>query len=198
MAEKKHSIDLTDAFERIPVNIYPTAREGAAQVAREIAALIKTKASRGEKCVLGLATGSTPLSLYKELVRLHKEEGLSFKNVVTFNLDEYYPIEKSSPQSYDHFMFSNLFNHVDIDPKNVHIPNGETPKESVKEHCQEYERMIMEAGGIDLQVLGIGSNGHIGFNEPGSHLNSRTRMVTLDNSTRLADRKSTRLNSSHT
>jgi glucosamine-6-phosphate deaminase len=137
--------------------------------------------------VLGLATGSTPRSMYAELVRMHKEEGLSFSNVITFNLDEYYPIENDALQSYNRFMHTHLFDHIDIDPKNIHIPNGETPKENIKAHCLEYEKMIEDAGGIDLQVLGIGNNGHIGFNEPGSSIYSRTRLVTLDNSTRIAN-----------
>jgi glucosamine-6-phosphate deaminase len=136
---------------------------------------------------LGLATGSTPISMYKELVRIHKEEGLSFKNVITFNLDEYYPIQKDAYQSYWSFMHRHLFNHVDIDPSDIHIPNGELPKEKVKEHCLQYEQMIENAGGIDLQILGIGNNGHIGFNEPGSSIFSKTRLTNLDNNTRVAN-----------
>ena len=138
-------------------------------------------------CVLGLATGSTPISMYAALVKLHKEEGLSFKNVITFNLDEYYPMEADALQSYHHFMHRHLFDHVDIDPENIYIPNGELPKEEIKKHCQEYEQLIEEIGGIDLQILGIGNNGHIGFNEPGSSIFSKTRLVTLDNSTRIAN-----------
>ncbi|MFY8005104.1 MAG: glucosamine-6-phosphate deaminase, partial [Chitinophagaceae bacterium] len=160
---------------------------GSAFVAQEIAKLIKEKQAKHEDCILGLATGSTPISLYAELVRLHKEEGLSFKNVITFNLDEYYPIEKSAIQSYWNFMHRHLFNHVDIQPGNIHIPNGELAKEDVKRHCQKYEQMIDAIGGIDLQILGIGNNGHIGFNEPGSSIFSKTRLVTLDNNTRIAN-----------
>ena len=156
-------------------------------MANEIAKLIKEKQNRSEKCVFGLATGSTPISMYKELVRLHKEEGLSFKNVITFNLDEYYPIERDAFQSYWSFMHRHLFDHVDIDPANIHIPNGELPKEEIKEHCMEYEQMIEDAGGIDLQILGIGNNGHIGFNEPGSSIFSKTRLTNLDNNTRVAN-----------
>ena len=137
--------------------------------------------------ILGLATGSTPKSLYAELVRLHKEEGLSFKNVVTFNLDEYYPIEKEALQSYHRFMHMHLFDHIDINPKNIHIPSGETEKEKIKDHCNAYEKKIADHGGIDLQILGIGNNGHIGFNEPGSGIHTKTRLTTLDNSTRLAN-----------
>lgn len=156
-------------------------------VAREIAALIRTKQEQKQSCVLGLATGSTPKTLYAELVRMHKEEGLSFKNVITFNLDEYYPIETDALQSYNRFMKTNLFDHVDIKPENIHIPNGEIKKEEIKAHCQQYEKKIEAAGGIDLQILGIGNNGHIGFNEPGSGIYSRTRLITLDNSTRIAN-----------
>ena len=123
---------------------------------------------QNEYCVLGLARESTPISLYAELVRMHIEDGLSFKNVITFNLDEYYPLDKSAIQSYHHFMHRHLFTHIDIDPTNIHIPNGSLPKDEVKAHCKEYEREIELAGGIDLQILGIGNNGHIGFNEPGS------------------------------
>jgi len=178
---------MVDSFEKIPVRIYSDQKEGSKFVASEIAELIRSKQAAGLNCVLGLATGSTPRSMYNELVRLHKEEGLSFKNVITFNLDEYYPIENDALQSYNRFMHAHLFDHIDIDPKNIHIPNGEIPKEKIKAHCLEYERLIEDAGGIDLQVLGIGNNGHIGFNEPGSSIYSRTRLVTLDNSTRIAN-----------
>lgn len=180
-------INLIDAFERIPVQIFPDLTEGSLFAAGEIAKVIRDKQSRGETCVLGLATGSTPKTVYEELVRMHREEGLSFKNVVTFNLDEYYPIEKEAMQSYNHYMHRLLFDHLDIDKKNIHIPDGEIPKEKVKEHCAEYERTIDAAGGIDLQLLGIGNNGHIGFNEPGSSIYSRTRLINLENSTRLAN-----------
>ena len=180
-------MSMVDSFEKIPVRIYPDLKEGSAYVAREIADLIRSKQAAGLPCILGLATGSTPRSTYAELVRLHKQEGLSFKNVITFNLDEYYPIENDALQSYNRFMHTHLFDHIDIDPKNIHIPNGEVPKEKIKAHCLEYEKMIEEAGGIDLQILGIGNNGHIGFNEPGSSIYSRTRLVTLDTSTRIAN-----------
>ena len=180
-------INLIDAFERIPVKIFPDARQGSIYTALEIAKLVREKQSRGEKCVLGLATGSTPRSLYAELVRMHREEGLSFKNVISFNLDEYYPIEKDAWQSYYNFMHRHFFDQVDIDPKNIHIPDGTLPKEELKKHGAVYEKQIEDAGGIDLQILGIGNNGHIGFNEPGSSIYSRTRLINLDNSTRLAN-----------
>jgi glucosamine-6-phosphate deaminase len=178
---------MVDSFEKIPCKIFDDMQSGSQFVAKEIASLIKEKQSKKEKCVLGLATGSTPKTLYAELVRLHKEEGLSFKNVVTFNLDEYFPIEKDAMQSYNNFMDRLLFSHIDIDRKNIHIPDGELPKEMVKKHCMEYEKKIEDAGGIDLQILGIGNNGHIGFNEPGSSIYSKTRLVSLDNSTRIAN-----------
>lgn len=180
-------MNMADSFEKIPVKIFPTLKEGSAFVAREIAQLIKEKQKENKPAVLGLATGSTPKSVYAELVRMHKEEGLSFKNVVTFNLDEYYPIDKDAIQSYNRFMKFHLFDHVDIDPANIHIPDGEIPKESIKQYCQEYEKKIESYGGIDLQILGIGVNGHIGFNEPGSSINSGTRLIALDNSTRIAN-----------
>lgn len=187
MATKTAPIDLTDSFEKIPVKIYPDLKAGSKFVAQQIASLIREKQQKKEKCVLGLATGSTPKTLYAELVRMHREEKLSFKNVITFNLDEYYPIDNKALQSYDRFMRINLFDHVDINPKNIHIPNGETRKEDIKAHCNEYEKKIKEAGGIDLQILGIGNNGHIGFNEPGSGIYSKTRLITLDTSTRIAN-----------
>jgi glucosamine-6-phosphate deaminase len=187
MIKKVSPIDLTDSFEKVPVKIYPDLTRGSVAVAREIADLIREKQKRKSTCVLGLATGSTPKTLYAELVRMHKEEKLSFKNVVTFNLDEYYPIDNDALQSYNRFMRSHLFDHIDINPKNINIPNGEIKKEDIKSHCIQYEKRIAEAGGIDLQILGIGNNGHIGFNEPGSSIHSKTRLITLDNSTRIAN-----------
>jgi glucosamine-6-phosphate deaminase len=187
MQNQTTDINLIDAFERIPVKIFPDLKQGSVFAAAEIARLIREKNSKNEKTVLGLATGSTPKTLYAELVRLHKEEGLSFKNVVTFNLDEYYPIDKDAWQSYNSYMHRNLFDHIDIDKSNIHIPNGELPKDAIKKQCGDYERQIEEAGGIDLQILGIGNNGHIGFNEPGSSIYSKTRLISLENSTRLAN-----------
>lgn len=180
-------INLIDAFERIPVTIFPDAKTGSRFVAEQIAALIRDKQSRFEKCVLGLATGSTPKSLYAELVRMHREEGLSFKNVFTFNLDEYYPIENTAWQSYNSYMHRLLFDHIDIDKSHIHIPDGQLAKEDIKKHCADYEKKLEELGGVDLQILGIGNNGHIGFNEPGSSIHSRTRLINLENSTRLAN-----------
>ncbi len=182
-----HKIDLTDSLEKIPVKIFDTPAEGSVYVAQLIASLIKEKETAGKKCVIGLATGSSPKTLYAELVRMHKEESLSFKNVITFNLDQYYPMDKDALQSYHYFMRKNLFEQTDIDPNNYHLPDGMIAKDKVKEHCINYEKQIEEAGGLDLQILGIGINGHIGFNEPGSGIYTKTRLTTLDNSTRLAN-----------
>ncbi|MBS1759758.1 MAG: glucosamine-6-phosphate deaminase [Bacteroidetes bacterium] len=187
MAKKVIATNNADSFEKIPVKIFPSNKAGSEFVAKQMAAFIRDKQKKKEKCVLGLATGSSPKSLYAELVRMHKEEKLSFKNVIAFNLDEYYPIDNNALQSYSRFMRSHLFDHIDINPKNIHIPNGEVSKEHIKEHCKEYEQKIKDAGGIDLQILGIGNNGHIGFNEPGSSIYSKTRLITLDNSTRIAN-----------
>lgn len=178
---------MIDSFEKIQCEIFANPAEGSKYVAKEIAKLIKEKAGAEKPVVLGLATGSTPINLYDELVRMHKEEGLSFKNVITFNLDEYYPIEKDAMQSYNSFMFRHLFDHIDIDPKNIHIPEGNIPRDKVKEFCAGYEKKIENAGGIDLQILGIGNNGHIGFNEPGSSIYSRTRLINLDQNTRISN-----------
>jgi glucosamine-6-phosphate deaminase len=153
-------------------------------VAGEIAALIRERAARSRGVVLGLATGSTPILVYAELARLHRKEGLSFRHVVTFNLDEYYPLAADEPQSYHRFMREHLFDHVDMDPSRIHIPDGSIPRGEVAAYCEWYERRIAEAGGIDLQLLGIGRTGHIGFNEPGSGRRSVTRLVELDEVTR--------------
>lgn len=170
-------------FEKIPVQIYDSPAIAVKAVANEIAGLIRAKAAQKEECVLGLATGSSPIKLYNELVRMHKEEGLSFKNVITFNLDEYLPMAKKSEQSYHYFMHHHLFDHIDINPNNIHIPDGTLKTEEIEKFCKKYEQAIDAAGGIDLQILGIGRTGHIGFNEPGSQIGSRTRMVYLNDLT---------------
>jgi glucosamine-6-phosphate deaminase len=180
-------MNLNDSFEKIPVKIFTSVLEGSRFVARQLSDAIRAKQASNETIVLGLATGSTPKTLYTELVRLHREEGLSFSNVISFNLDEYYPIDRDALQSYHRFMHEHLFNLVDIKPENIHIPDGEYPKDRLKEYCQTYEKKIEEAGGIDIQILGIGQNGHIGFNEPGSSLQSKTRLIALANSTRIAN-----------
>jgi glucosamine-6-phosphate deaminase len=171
-------------FERVPTLTFDSALDASKAVARDIADLILQRQAENKNVVLGLATGSTPTRVYDELVRLHKKEGLSFRNVITFNLDEYFPMQPDSLQSYVRFMGEQLFNHVDIPRENIHIPDGTLTREDVFEYCQEYERKIEEAGGLDIQILGIGRTGHIGFNEPGSTKDSRTRMVTLDIVTR--------------
>ncbi len=178
---------MLESFEKVSVKIYQNPTEGSNVLAAQIAKLIKEKQAQNQHCVLGMATGATPILLYKELVRLHKEEGLSFKNVITINLDEYYPIPRNAYQSYWSFMHRHLFDHVDIDPKNIHLPNSEWNKDELKESCMAYEQTIEKIGGIDLQILGIGKNGHIGFNEPGSSFHSKTRVIHLDNQTRMAN-----------
>jgi glucosamine-6-phosphate deaminase len=171
--------------ERIPVRVFPHSSEANKAVARQIAELVRTRASEGRQFVLGLATGSTPVGVYSELVRMHREEGLSLANVVTFNLDEYYPMQPHELQSYVRFMREHLFDHVDIAPENRHVPDGTVPMEQVLDYCNWYEEQIVNAGGIDIQILGIGRTGHIGFNEPGSGKQSRTRLITLDRVTRI-------------
>lgn len=170
--------------ERIETVIYPDAQAACSHVAKEIAALIRRRAAENRRTVLGLATGSTPVGLYRELIRMHREEGLSFANVVTFNLDEYYGLAGDHPESYRRFMNEQLFSHIDIEPGHTHVPDGTVARDDVFESCQEYEKAIVDAGGIDIQILGIGRTGHIGFNEPGSGPESRTRLVTLDALTR--------------
>ena len=177
-------------FEKIHSVIFKDSKEASKIVAKEIADLIIKKQKQNKNCVLGLATGSSPISVYQELVRMHKEEGLSFKNVITFNLDEYYPMDKNDINSYHHFMGTHLFNHIDIDKKNIHIPDGIIKKDKINEYCANYEKQIVDFGGIDFQLLGIGRTGHIGFNEPGSNYSSLTRLVHLDYMTRNDARKS--------
>lgn len=171
-------------FEKLLVTVYPSQDIASKKVARRITDLIIKKQNNGENAILGLATGVTPIGVYRELVRIHKEEGVSFKNVITFNLDEYYPMKATSAQSYVTFMKENLFDHIDIDMANVHIPDGTLALEKIPAYCLDYEKKITNMGGLDLQILGIGRTGHIGFNEPGSAPNSGTRLVTLDDMTR--------------
>src|SRR5687768_8927493 len=172
------------SLERIPTVIVTDHDELGRLVAARIARLVRERAAQGKPAVLGLATGSTPVGVYRELVRMHREEGLSFRHVVTFNLDEYYPMEPGSIHAYHRFMWENLFSRLDIRRENVHIPRGDVPRDQVDEQCRRYEATIRKAGGVDLQLLGIGRTGHIGFNEPGSGLESRTRLITLDLVTR--------------
>jgi len=171
-------------YEKMPADIFATAEKGAKWVAHEIANLIKEKAENNDPCVLGLATGATPLGVYSELVRLHKEEGMSFQHVITFNLDEYYPMDNKSAQSYNYYMDDVLFNHIDIPRDQINVPDGEVSKEGIFNYCSGYEAKIDSFGGLDMQILGIGRTGHIGFNEPGSQLDSKTRLIMLDALTR--------------
>ena len=173
------------AVERIPVTVYDQPLDASRAVAREIADLVQSRAAAGKQTVLGLATGSTPVGVYDELIRLHREERVSFKTVVTFNLDEYWPMQPDALQSYHRFMREHLFDHLDIPAAAIHLPDGTLPRDKVAAACVRYEEQIREAGGIDLQILGIGRTGHIGFNEPGSALDSRTRLITLDSVTRV-------------
>jgi len=171
-------------FEKLHNVTFDSPFSGSAAVADEIAALIQEKQSEGKPCVLGLATGSSPISVYKHLIKLHQEKGLSFKNVITFNLDEYYGLQPSDINSYYLFMHENLFDHIDIPSENINIPDGTLAPKKVRDYCKAYEKKIADLGGLDFQLLGIGRTGHVGFNEPGSNINSQTRLVTLDHLTR--------------
>ncbi|NNC33888.1 MAG: glucosamine-6-phosphate deaminase [Croceitalea sp.] len=175
----------TKKFEKVTTLIHQDSESASFYVANEIAALIRQRQKEGKRAVLGLATGSTPTKVYDYLVKFHIEDGLSFKNVVTFNLDEYYPMQPDSIHSYVRFMNEHLFDHIDIPANNVHIPDGTVTKENIRAYCEAYEQKITEEGGIDIQILGIGRTGHIGFNEPGSSINSKTRLVRLDMVTQL-------------
>jgi glucosamine-6-phosphate deaminase len=170
--------------ERIRTVVVKDHERIAVLVAQRIAALINAHDAAGKRSVLGLATGSTPIGVYRELIRLHREEGLDFSNVVTFNLDEYYPMAPDSIHSYHRYMWENLFDHINVRKENVHIPRGDLPRDEVEPYCAAYEQAIRDLGGIDFQILGIGKTGHIGFNEPGSGVDSRTRLIVLDTVTR--------------
>ena len=169
---------------KIPTLVFPTSAQASRHVALMIESLIRQNNSANRPTVLGLATGSTPVGLYRELVRLHQEAGLDFSRVITFNLDEYLPIQPDDPHSYYRWMHETFFNHVNILPQNIHIPDGTIQPQEAEDYCARYEQLIRRAGGIDLQILGIGRTGHIGFNEPGSTRHSRTRLTSLDPVTR--------------
>ena len=173
-----------ERFEKTRTLIYPDSSLASVELAAEVAALIRERQEAGKDVVLGLATGSTPVPFYRELIRLHREEGLCFGNVQTFNLDEYYGLEPTHRESYFQFMRDQLFDHIDIPRENIHIPDGTVSLDRVYESCLAYESQIEAAGGLDLQILGIGRTGHIGFNEPGSAADSMTRLITLDRVTR--------------
>jgi len=170
--------------ERIPTVVVPDHDDLAVLLADRVVDVIARTTAASGRCVLGLATGSTPLGIYRELIRRHQAGEVDFARVITFNLDEYYPMPPDSPHSYRRYMWENLFTHVNIRPEQVHIPDGSVPRERLAEYCAAYDRAIADAGGIDLQLLGIGKSGHIGFNEPGSSQDSRTGLATLDTVTR--------------
>lgn len=174
----------SEAYEKVPTVIFENSATAASALAEEVKSLIQARKAEGKNVILGLATGSTPVPFYRELIRLHKEEALSFANVITFNLDEYFGLSQDHPESYYRFMCDQLFDHVDIPRENIHLPSGTVPPDQVFEHCRSYEEMIDAAGGVDFQILGIGRTGHIGFNEPGSSRESLTRRITLDRITR--------------
>ncbi len=174
------------AGTHLPTYIFETSEDLARHVARIVAGVIQERNALGQHAVLGLPTGSTPVGVYRELARMHREEGFDFSGVVTFNLDEYYGLHRDQLQSYHRWMHEHFFKHVNIPAENIHIPDGSVPLAEVEAHCREYEAAIERAGGIDVVLLGIGSNGHIGFNEPFSVRNSRTRLCTLDPVTRRA------------
>jgi len=171
--------------EFIKTRVFDSAAAASKTVADRIVYIIRRCAEEGRPAVLGLATGHTPIGIYRELIRMHRQEGLDLSNVVTFNLDEYWPMGRDAIQCYCRWMHENFFNHVNIPPENIHIPDGELAEEDVDAACAAYEQAIADAGGIDLQILGIGRTGHIGFNEPGSSRDSRTRRVALDRVTRM-------------
>jgi glucosamine-6-phosphate deaminase len=173
------------SFERIPTHIYADSDLASKSVAMEMADLIRKNNLAGKQTILGLATGSSPKKVYQELIRIHREEGLSFKDVMTFNLDEYHPMEPDSIQSYVRFMKEQLFDHIDIPVTNYHLPDGTLSLDKIPEFCRDYEAKIERLGGFDYYLLGIGRNGHIGFNEPGSTINSKTRLMTLDITTKI-------------
>lgn len=182
-------------IEEVSEKVAVIIEDGDNTMGKAAAGIIAEQIRKKADIVLGLATGSTPISMYKELVRMHKEENLDFSEVTTFNLDEYYPMEENHPQSYHSFMKYWLFNHINIKPENIHIPDGELPEEKIEDFCSHYEELIRDVGGIDIQVLGIGGGyydadrnligGHIGFNEAGSDFNSRTRIIKLAEKTRI-------------
>ena len=172
-------------YEKVPARVYSSEEEPSRIVAEEIAGLIRSRQEENRNAVLGLTIGPSTRQVLKDLVQIHQNEGLSFSNVITFNLEEYYPIDPDQIQSYTRSMRETFFDHVDIAPDNIHIPDGTLDRDDVYDFCQEYEKRIREAGGLDIQIIGVGRTGHIGFNEPGSSRESRTRLVTLDKVTRI-------------
>ena len=183
-------INEENRYEKLHTVTFDNSKEASILIAREICDLVKSKQEKKKNCVIGFATGSSPTKVYQEIIRIHNDESLSFNNVVAFNLDEYFPIEKDDNNSYHNFMKENLFDHIDIPQENINIPSGDISEKDIKKFCSNYEKKIEKNGGIDIQLLGIGRTGHIGFNEPGSHFNSTTRLITLDHTTRFDASKS--------
>ena len=169
----------------IPYRVFPEARDASEAAALEIATLVRSRAAEGRTCVLGLATGSTVVNVYSSLVHMHREQGLSFANVAVFVLDEFLPMSPESLQSHVRFIYEHLLDHTDVPRESIHVPDGTTAQEDLSEYCLKFEKRIDELGGIDMLLLGIGRTGHIGFNEPGSGTDSRTRPITLDAITRI-------------
>ena len=183
-------INEENRYEKLHTVTFDNSQEASTLIAREICDLVKSKQEKNKNCVIGFATGSSPTKVYQEIIKIHNDESLSFNNVITFNLDEYFPIEKDDNNSYHNFMKENLFDHIDIPKENINIPSGDISEKDITKFCSNYEKKIEKYGGIDIQLLGIGRTGHIGFNEPGSHFNSTTRLITLDHTTRFDASKS--------
>ena len=183
-------INEENRYEKLHTVTFDNSKEASILIAREICDLVKSKQEKNKNCVIGFATGSSPTKVYQEIIKIHNDESLSFNNVITFNLDEYFPIEKDDNNSYHNFMKENLFDHIDIPKENINIPSGDISEKDITKFCSNYEKKIEKNGGIDIQLLGIGRTGHIGFNEPGSHFNSTTRLITLDHTTRFDASKS--------
>lgn len=183
-------INEENRYEKLHTVTFDNSQEASILIAREICDLVKSKQEKKKNCVIGFATGSSPTKVYQEIIKIHNDESLSFNNVITFNLDEYFPIEKDDNNSYHNFMKENLFDHIDIPKENINIPSGDISEKDITKFCSNYEKKIEKYGGIDIQLLGIGRTGHIGFNEPGSHFNSTTRLITLDHTTRFDASKS--------
>jgi len=183
-------INEENRYEKLHTVTFDNSQEASTLIAREICDLVKSKQEKNKNCVIGFATGSSPTKVYQEIIKIHNDESLSFNNVITFNLDEYFPIEKDDNNSYHNFMKENLFDHIDIPKENINIPSGDISEKDITKFCSNYEKKIEKNGGIDIQLLGIGRTGHIGFNEPGSHFNSTTRLITLDHTTRFDASKS--------
>ena len=183
-------INEENRYEKLHTVTFDNSQEASILIAREICDLVKSKQEKNKNCVIGFATGSSPTKVYQEIIKIHNDESLSFNNVITFNLDEYFPIEKDDNNSYHNFMKENLFDHIDIPKENINIPSGDISEKDITKFCSNYEKKIEKNGGIDIQLLGIGRTGHIGFNEPGSHFNSTTRLITLDHTTRFDASKS--------